>query len=254
MENVILKAYFGGLGDNLQLSTLPEEFYKQQGRETYIQDGANFRNKEIYDLVWGMNPYVKGVSSGNWNAGDTPEIVISNCNNNWINSWESAHGLEPKNKYPKIYYKPNKIKEYQDVILVDFTATSLKFDGIGDGYDIEKLKKSFQELVSKYPDKKFVEVKFKKDINESNINIDCDDQVMIESIFHYCDLMYSSSGLAGLHSGSTALASAIKGYREDLDIFVFVSDTLYNNMQKWMRGELKFGAFYLDYVNYIITK
>jgi hypothetical protein len=111
MSDVILKSYFGGLGDSLQFSTLPEEFYKQQGRETYIQDGANFRNKEIYDLVWGMNPYVKGIKSGQWNAGDTPEIKVENHTGNWISNWEYLHGLEPKNIRPKIYYEPKKLPE-----------------------------------------------------------------------------------------------------------------------------------------------
>ena len=52
MSDVFLKAWHGGLGDALQFSTLPEEFYKQQGRKTYIVEDAPFRNPEIYDLVW----------------------------------------------------------------------------------------------------------------------------------------------------------------------------------------------------------
>ena len=51
-SDVYLAAYHGGLGDSLQFSTLPEEFYKQQGRKTYVWGGATFRNQEIYDLVW----------------------------------------------------------------------------------------------------------------------------------------------------------------------------------------------------------
>ena len=56
----LIKAYHGGLGDCLQFSTLPEQFSKQQGRDTYVLDESHFRNKEIYDLVWGCNPYIKG--------------------------------------------------------------------------------------------------------------------------------------------------------------------------------------------------
>lgn len=252
--DVILGAWNGGLGDQLQFSTLPEEFYKQQRRETYLLDGSDFRNKEIYDLVWGYNPYIKGIKEGKWSAGDAPEIKLQNCDDNWIKSWEKAHGLEPTNKYPKIYYQPKRIEGYDDSILVDFTATSLKFDGVGNGYDPEKVKESFQELQNKYSDKKFLMVRFGQDISGPKIQVDCDGDVMVESIFHYCDLMYSSSGLCGLHSGSTALASAVKRYKEDLDIFVFVSNTLFNNMQKWLNNELHFGAFYLDYANYIVTK
>ena len=77
MDDVLIGAWHGGLGDSLQFSTLPEEFYKQQGRETYVADGCSFRNKEIYDLVWGCNPYVKGVKEGERNAGDIPDIQFA---------------------------------------------------------------------------------------------------------------------------------------------------------------------------------
>ena len=113
MDDVILSAYHGGLGDNLQFSTLPEEFHKQQGRDTYIWSQANFRNQEIYDLVWGCNPYIKGIKDGTWTAGDTPEIghktLVSDC----ISNWEALHGLEPTNKYPKIYYEPEKTPAFE---------------------------------------------------------------------------------------------------------------------------------------------
>ena len=52
MSDVYLKAWHGGLGDALQISTLPEEFSKQQDRKTYIVADAPFRNEGIYDLVW----------------------------------------------------------------------------------------------------------------------------------------------------------------------------------------------------------
>ena len=70
----------GDLRDSLQFSTLPEEFYKQKGRKTYVWGGATFRNQEIYDLV-GPNPYVHGVKDGEWNAGDLPTIEYSNVRN-----------------------------------------------------------------------------------------------------------------------------------------------------------------------------
>ena len=54
MSDVLIKAYHGGLGDCLQFSTLPEQFSKQQGRDTYVLDESNFRNKEIY-FTWFIN-------------------------------------------------------------------------------------------------------------------------------------------------------------------------------------------------------
>ena len=80
-DYVRIGAWHGGLGDSLQFSTLPEQFYKQQGRETFVADGCTFRNEEIYDLVWGCNPYVRGVQEGPRNAGDIPEHDLWNTFN-----------------------------------------------------------------------------------------------------------------------------------------------------------------------------
>ena len=131
MSDVLLGSYFGGLGDNLQFSSLPEEFSKQQGRDTYIVSETTFRNKEIYDLVWGCNPYVKGVKEGKRTAGDIPEINFVNPNGYYssITNWEYLHGLKPTNNLPKIYYKPKKIEGYEDTILVDLSSISLKHNG-----------------------------------------------------------------------------------------------------------------------------
>ena len=95
MSDVLIKAYHGGLGDCLQFSTLPEQFSKQQGRDTYVLDESHFRNKEIYDLVWGCNPYIKGVKSGHWNAGDIPEIRFTNENGyqSCVKNWEELLSL-----------------------------------------------------------------------------------------------------------------------------------------------------------------
>jgi len=251
MSEVILKAYFGGLGDSLQFSTLPEEFYEQQGRETYIQDGANFRNKEIYDLVWGMNPYVKGIKSGQWNAGDTPEIKVENHTGNWISNWEYLHGLEPKNIRPKIYYEPKKLPEFDDAILVDLSSITINHNNTGYGYDLKEVEKTFSELKEKYKGKRFIAVKFKSEIS-GDINQyvpECDNTIELESIFHYCDLMNSSFGICCFYSGSMVLASAVQRFNEDLKILCITSPSVYNSDRTQ-----KLGIFYFDYVDYIVTK
>ena len=132
MSDVYLKAWHGGLGDALQFSTLPEEFEKQQGRKTYIVADAPFRNEGIYDLVWDKNPYVYGKKFGEWNAGDIPSIpyredgfLEKNGTGNMILNWEKFHGLQPTNKYPKIYYEPEKDKGVNDLFIVDFTSTTV---------------------------------------------------------------------------------------------------------------------------------
>ena len=41
-SDVYLAAYHGGLGDSLQFSTLPEEFYKQQGKKNICMGRCYF--------------------------------------------------------------------------------------------------------------------------------------------------------------------------------------------------------------------
>jgi len=227
MDDVILSAFHGGLGDNLQFSTLPEEFYKQQGRETYIWSQASFRNSEIYDLVWGHNPYVKGIKDGIWTAGDTPEIghktLISDC----IMNWEALHGLEPTNKYPKIYYKPKKIYGFHNIILVDLSSISIT-------YDSNEILELYNTIKKLHKDMMFFGVEFTNKIKDATIiEPDVDNKILIEDIFTYVDLMYSSFGVVSLHSGQNHLASAIKNqYNKDLKVYCLMDDVEYVRQKK----------------------
>ena len=251
MNDVLIKAYHGGLGDCLQFSTLPEQFSRQQGRETYVLDESHFRNKEIYDLVWGCNPYIKGVKSGHWNAGDIPDIQFTNRNgyHSCIRNWEELHGLTPTNDYPKIYYEPKKIEGYEDSILVDLSSISLKHNGdkrsFPPAYDPKEVTAEYEKIRKKYPDKKFIQVFFEQDLGSQSIQIDSDDGVLVTSIFHYCDLMRSSFGIIGLYSGQSALSAAILEYNPDLLSFCMVSEAVYNKHSAQ-------SGFIFDKLNYII--
>lgn len=241
MSDVILSAYHGGLGDNLQFSTLPEEFFKQQGRETYIWSKANFRNPEIYELVWGHNPYVKGIKDGEWNAGDTPEIGHRNITGDCISNWEALHNLQPTNKYPKIYYRPKKIEQFSDSIIVDLSSISLS-------YDQNKIIELYDSIKKQY-NKVFYGIEFKNKINNkgsyTTYNVNVDAIIEIENIFVYVDIIYSSYGIISLHSGQSHLASAIKAdYNKNLEIFALMDEDSY-------QYQYNKGIFIFDNVNYL---
>lgn len=232
MNDVLIAAYHGGLGDSLQFSTLPEEFAVQQGRDTYIWDRAFFRNQEIAQLVWGTNPYIKGVKSGKWNAGDIPEIKFENIAGNSVASWEQLHGLEPVNKYPKIYYKPNKV-DLSEVILVDISSISLD-------YDYARLLSVYENIKKEHPNKIFAKVEFQNTINpRKGIDIAHDGKhvthtvpvdgvIPIVNIFAYADAMSSAYGIVSLLSGQSHMSSAIKNqYNLDLQSYCIVSEKDY---------------------------
>ena len=230
MSDVYLKAWHGGLGDALQFSTLPEEFLKQQDRKTYIVADAPFRNEGIYDLVWDKNPFVHGKKFGDWNAGDLPSIpyredgfLEENGTRNMISNWEKFHGLQPINKYPKIYYEPEKNKDVKDLFIVDFTSTTVSDSK-------EDVIKCLDQLRNDYSDRKFVSVSFEditptKDLSD---DIKFDGYIEVENIFRYCDLISSVYGYVSLHSGGTHLSSALKEYSPNLKSICILSKEWYN--------------------------
>jgi len=239
MDDVFLKAFHGGLGDCLQFSTLPEEFAKQQGRKTYILESAPFRNPEIYDLVWGKNPFVEGKKEGEWNAGDLPGLY-SNVLGNAIQNWEKLHGLEPVNTLPKIYYEPEIHSDVKDIFIVDFTSISID-------YDQQKLKNILEKVRTEYPDKKFVSVQFSKQVSDGKHNdydVGLDGCIEIENIFRYCDLISSAYGLLALSSGASHLSSALKQYSPDLKSICVMPQEWYNNHKER-------GLFLFDNINYL---
>ena len=243
MSDVYLKAWHGGLGDALQFSTLPEEFYKQQGRKTYIVEDAPFRNQEIYDLVWGKNPYVYGKKEGTWNAGDLAEIPYQQLcmdgkgTGNMVSNWELFHGLKPVNTHPKIYYEPEIHDGFKDVFIVDYTSTTID-------YDQNELKRILEDTKKEYPDKRFLSVDFTKSVSSNSYNIDYDGYVEVESIFRYCDLIASSYGILTLSSGASHMSSAIKDYSPDLKSICVMS-------KKWYNYHKERGLFFFDNINYV---
>ena len=112
-------------GINSSSLHISKNFINNKEERHICADGSNFRNKEIYDLVWGENPYIKGVMEGERTAGDLESIEVKNHTGNWISNWEYLHGLEPTNIRPKIYYEPHKIPGLGDTILVDLSTSLL---------------------------------------------------------------------------------------------------------------------------------
>ena len=219
-NDVILGAWHGGLGDNLQFSTLPEEFYKQQGKETYIWASSPFRNSEIYELVWKHNPYVKGIREGERTAGDLPDLhksELSNC----ISNWEHLHGLKPTNKYPKVYYQPKpRTENLSDVFLVDMSAISTN-------YNLSDIEIQLTNFKSENPNKVYLGVSFNQNFQRNQYQIHVDDIIEVGTIFDYCDIMNESYGILTLHAGQSHLSSAMKQYNPELKSFCFMEEERY---------------------------
>lgn len=248
-DEIFISAYHGGLGDNLQFSTLPEMFSKQ-GKKVYVWSQSYFRNQEIFDLVWEKNPYILGIKDGEWNAGDAPVIGHKNITGNCISNWEALHGLEPTNLYPKIYYTPSGVQGLEKTMLVDLSSISTVYDN--------EVSKHLEDLQEQNPDITFRHVRFMKNLNPpkgSNIAHDgvfrqyksgLQNFVDIYNIFQYCDVMYSSYGIISLHNGASHLSSAIKEYAPNLRSICLIPRSQYENNKNR-------ALFVFDNVEYIMV-
>ena len=234
MITQILGPYHGGLGDSLAFSTLPEQFFRQKGQLTKISSAVPFRNKEIYELVWGCNPFVFGKSNLPRTAGDLE--VFSDTpikSTNLIYNNEYLHDLVPKNTIPKIYYKSKKIIGLEKIVLVDISSITLNFKNDENswppGYSLTRVISLFDQIKHSNTDLSFVAVKFLKRPGKINTPFvpDVESKVYIKNIFHYCDLMNSVYGIVTLYSGQMVLASAIKSQNPNLKIWCITPPKTY---------------------------
>ena len=200
MDEIIISQPWGGLGDNLQFSTLPE-LYSNLGYKVFISNNNAYRNKETYDLVWKLNPYISGISEKTPNAGSIKGIHIF-CNNP-VKNMEISHNLKSGDrKYLKLYYKPKYIEDLSNTLLYDITS-------ISSSYSDSAITDTFTKIFDKYPELRKQKVEFKQIANRSTPNFNTS-TYMINDIFHYCDAIYSCKVHLSVMSGSMCIASAIK--------------------------------------------
>lgn len=204
-KKIVISQPWGGLGDNLQYSTLPRR-YSELGYEVYVSCNNAYQNCEIYDLVWKYNPYVKGITDEPSNVGACVPTPIPDRTMSFITNIELAHQfLNPYSRFPEIYYRPRIIKELRNTILYDLTSISAIYS---DFY----LQRSFSRLLEPYFNMDQKQIVFQHIENRKNHS---DHFYQINSIYEYCDVIASCKAFICLHSGGSVLAAAIK---QDLPI------------------------------------
>ena len=247
-EKKALYVNWGGLGDHLSFSTLPEIF-TNLGYDFYINERSSFRSQEIYDLIWGTNPYVKGLTSINGNCGHLPnwgveDTVEFDKTLSMHSNIEKIYGLTPSNNFPKLYYKPNNLKQYNDYVLIDLNAFSVA--------DYPHDIKVILDYLDTLKDEKLVcilpESSYGKTVVDLD-NIGTIEKIKTSNIFNYADLIYSCKKFVCLWSGGAHLAVSIKhNFKNELIIDCLKVKNL--GPTDW--GELNKSFFWYDNVNYII--
>lgn len=246
----ILYVKWGGLGDHLQFSTLPELFSKN-GHEVYISDKSEYRDTSHYDLIWGNNPYVKGVTTENGNCGHVEnwgvplnKIVQFDPSLSMHKNIEHLYDMDSNYDYPKIYYNPNNIEEYNDFVFLDLNASSVA----NFNHNLDVILQYLETLKGENVIYALTENSYGKSIIDINLLSNFNFKpIKTTGIFHYTDLIYSSKKFVSLWSGGAHLATAIKkSFKSELELVCFKPD---NGMSGW--GTTNKSFFWYDCVNYI---
>jgi len=236
----ILAQPWGGLGDNLQFTTLPK-LYHDRGIDFYISTHNVYRNNEIYDFVWKDNPYVRGIIDEPPNVGACAPTSQTLVSDNIISSAEIRHGFSGRGRYPEIYYKPKLIPELQEKSIVDLSGYTVMYRGIGSFYNTSMLKEALEKHIPN--NENTLAVRF-ANISIGTLSTPTLNSIEITSLKQYADIIYSCKAYYCLYSGGNIMASAIKHkYDREININTFLYGTL--------EARKKIGCYVFDNVNYI---
>lgn len=218
MKKVIIEQSWGGLGDNLQLSTLPE-LLSGHGYEVYVSTNNAYRNPEIKSLVWDKNPFVSGIVDPNddfvlsvgsaSNLGNPNEQFYPGWRGTIVDAWEEYVTEillgEPirTNGFAKVYHEASKESKIEgDYIYADLTAFATRGD-----YCYEKY---WDVILSRHPENKIiVPVMSKLPDYIPSVPDNASDRyeiVVINSIFDYIDIMAHAKHFYNVFSGMNTLS------------------------------------------------
>ncbi len=218
MRKIIYQPW-GGLGDNLAHSTIPEHCHNTN-IPCYISKHNAYRSEEIRNFVWDNNPYLAGIKD------EKDEAWMHNCKAkilpgkfaNHIEEIQDAYGFTPNTQYPRIYYTPKIISDLKNKTLIDLSAHS-----IGNHYSGESLKQEIKKIID--------ELKLNKsDIHMISHNVPYSitynlselGQIVVNGLYHYTDILASAKNFITLYSGAATLAATVKNMlQSDLTIKVF---------------------------------
>jgi hypothetical protein len=242
----ILYIDFGGLGDHLAFSTIPEICHKS-GYELYLSNKTKFRDNQIFELVWKLNPFFKGMTDDEPNCGHNGYTNLENYDysesihrNYEVKIGLGSTKLEHGSKYPIIYYTPNNMSEYNDFILIDLNSVSLS------DYNLDVIKNH----ISSHHGQKFLFITptYSKPITSISLLNGLDvTEINTKDIFNYADLIFSCKKIICLWSGSSVLSASIKNqYKNNLEIDCFKN---YEKHQTF--GVSDKTHFWYENINYI---
>ena len=204
MRNIIYQPW-GGLGDNLAHSLIPELCF-ERGIKCYLSKQNASRNEEIHNFVWGLNPYLEKERV------DSEDLSwLDECKKhevgplNQIQVMQKIYGFDTNYEYPKIYYKPKYIEDFKDKTLIDLKAkSSMRY------FTIQHIQERLQQLnIDKNNAINVIHSNVKYSAGAINIQNSIE-TIDINTLEYYSDVISSCKRFITLLSGQSTLASTIK--------------------------------------------
>ena len=208
---VVLSQPWGGLGDNLQFSTLPHHYYLQ-GDDFYISSQNTYRNDEIYNMVWKSNPYVKGITDDPPNIG-YPSKNAETCHmskRNVVKSWELIHGFDTGDDMfppPVLYHIPKIIDSVRSKIIVDFGTVFFR------GKNDKDKVLTFMNNKFNSDDLLLLQRKGNPTLHNTYNEKVLDRVIEYETYHDYLNIISSCKGVYCFNSGTNAVAAALNKHK-----------------------------------------
>jgi hypothetical protein len=207
---VIIGQPYGGLGDNFQFSTLPEMFARQ-GIETWISSQNVCRNPQIYEMVWGLNPFVKGIKD------EPPNITVADVERSpkcgelntvqraellYLGAWEHC--------YPTTFYQPKYRPDFANKAVLEFGYVTVDLTSA-----LSRIKDELRYMLEGQ------EVVLLRNPVNANLAVGDFPEYAVQSIWELADILYSCRLFAGIESGAAVLCATLKRDQPRDGIYVF---------------------------------
>ena len=228
-DKIVVLTTFPSMGDYLFISNLPELWYKKYGLYTYFSESCRYHNDETYELLFESNPYVKGKTNEEHNVLFDPKSFDEDPSgikkNEWFSKYYQEHfGFFDENIIPKIYYEPKKIESLKNSGLIDVTSRNYRDSAVFKSLRIPNI---IKDIVDKNIELKKYHVIYNNPdttINRHHYNqVGGSQELKINTVFDYCDILSSIDYCICFNSGSGLLASSIKEYYNKNLIIYFIT-------------------------------
>jgi len=205
-KSLVIQVPFGGLGDHLAYSSLPELLWEQKGIRTFISKKSVFRSQAICDFVWGYNPYVSFTEEKGWFTYEPLRADLPTLDS----YFQDLFGLKGDG-CPKVYYRPQPVEALKGKTIVD---PSCGPSGKANGYFEPRFYEEYIRYVRKHiPD--FVLIKHAHDHHKTELerlveSTFSPEIYTVDSIESLADALFSAAARFLMYSGAASLAAALR--------------------------------------------